>query len=413
MRPGIVRALAIPAAAVAALALGGAAGAAAAPGASGQGSRPAAAAPALILGYVANSGTHSVTPFDTSLGRPGQPIAVQGSPVGLLAQSDGHYVLVASSAGVTPIGTHFNKAGPLVPIPGGAASMAFGFYLWVSAGKPPANRTEIFPLPTVRHTDKPVTFAPGPGAGPAPLVYSPYTKNLYAGSALGVVTEIHVHTSKVGRVIPFGFKDAHGTAHLAVSPDGKTLYAFGSDPARTVTTVTPINLVTGKAGPPVSVGQGPQAIVFSPDSKTAYVVSTGAGPKASVAAKVTPVSTATGKAAPPIKLGPTAASLWAAITPGGAKLYVSARWVGHHGNSLFSLSTATRTILKQVRPSFPGPIAFTPDGTTAYVINGGPGLGQGTVLSITTATDTCHPGFPIGKDPAAIAVTPRWEGQTG
>jgi DNA-binding beta-propeller fold protein YncE len=82
-------------------------------------------------------------------------------------------------------------------------------------------------------------------------VYSPYTKNLYAGSALGVVTEIHVHTGKVGRVIPFGFKDAHGTAHLAVSPDDKTLYAFGADPARTVTTVTPINLVTGKASPPV------------------------------------------------------------------------------------------------------------------------------------------------------------------
>jgi hypothetical protein len=66
-----------------------------------------------------------------------------------------------------------------------------------------------------------------------------------------VVTEIHVHTGKVGRVIPFGFKDAHGTAHLAVSPDDKTLYAFGADPARTVTTVTPINLVTGKASPPV------------------------------------------------------------------------------------------------------------------------------------------------------------------
>ena len=28
-------------------------------------------------------------------------------------------------------------------------------------------------------------------------------------------------------------------------------------------------------------------------------------------------------------------------------------------------ATATNTILKQVRPSDPGPIAFTPDGTTA------------------------------------------------
>jgi hypothetical protein len=36
--------------------------------------------------YVANSGSVSVTPFDASLGRPGQPIAVQSSPVLLFQQ---------------------------------------------------------------------------------------------------------------------------------------------------------------------------------------------------------------------------------------------------------------------------------------------------------------------------------------
>jgi hypothetical protein len=97
--------------------------------------------------------------------------------------------------------------------------------------------------------------------------------------------------------------------------------------------------------------------VFSPDSKTAYVVSTGAGPKASVAAKVTPVSTVTGKAAPPIKLGLTAASLWAAIMPGGAKLYVSARWAGQNsgegagGNWACESITARRAPSTAPRPS--------------------------------------------------------------
>ena len=104
------------------------------------------------------------------------------------------------------------------------------------------------------------------------------------------------------------------------------------------------------------------------------MVSTGAGPKASVAAKVTPVSTITGKTAPALSLGPTATSVQASVMPGGAKLYVSARWAGHQASSLFSISTATNTILKQVRPGYPGPIAFTPDGTTAFIINGGPGL---------------------------------------
>ena len=32
---------------------------------------------------------------------------------------------------------------------------------------------------------------------------------------------------------------------------------------------------------------------------------------------------------------------------------------------------------------------------------------------MTTATDTYHPGFLAGEDPAAIAVTRQWEGQTG
>jgi DNA-binding beta-propeller fold protein YncE len=408
MRPRtirVIRVLAAPVAAVAALAL---TGAAAAPRAGGLVARPAATAKPPT-GYVANSGSDDVTPFNTALNRPGQPIPVGGSPGALLVSPDGQYVWVASSRGVTAIGTDFNKAGPLIPITSGAASLAIkpnSFSVWATAGNPPANRTEIVPIGTSppMQKGKLITFSPGPGAGPAPLVYSPYTKNLYTASALGTVTEVLPHTSKVGRVIPFGFKDAHGTAHLALSPDGKTLYAFGSDPAQTVTTVTPINLVTGKAGHPVTVGQGPQAIVFSPDSKTAYVVSTGAGPKASVRAKITPVSTVAGKAAPAINLGPTAANVWASIMPDGAKLYVSARWAGHYSNSVFSVSTATKTILREVRPSYPGPIAFTPDGATAFIIDGGSGLGA--VVSMTTATDTYHPGFPVGEEPVAIAIAP-------
>jgi DNA-binding beta-propeller fold protein YncE len=99
--------------------------------------------------------------------------------------------------------------------------------------------------------------------------------------------------------------------------------------------------------------------------------------------------------------------------PGGAKLYISARWAGHHASTVFSVSTATNTILKEVRPSYPGAIAFTPDGSTAFIIDGGPGLGLGAVVSMTTATDTYHPGFQVGEEPAAIVLTPRWTGRTG
>jgi DNA-binding beta-propeller fold protein YncE len=332
----------------------------------------------------------------------------------MIAPPNGQYAWVASSRGFTAIGTHSNQASGLIPVPGGVGSMAYHNSVWVTAGHPPANRTEVIPVSETGMTaGSPVTFAPGPGAGPAPLVYGRYTMNFYAGSALGVVTEILPHSGKVGRVIPFGVKDPHGTAHLAVSPDGLIMYAWITDPARTVTTVTPIRLDTGKAGKPVTVGQGPLAILFSADSHTAWVLSSGAGPVTSAPAKITPVNPYTGKTASPISLGPTASAAWMSMTPDGRKIYVSARWAGKHANSLFSISTATHTILKEIRPSYPGPVAFTPDGKTAFVIDGGPGLGQGAVVSVTTATDAYHPGFAVGEGPVAIVVLRQGNAQTG
>ena len=101
------------------------------------------------------------------------------------------------------------------------------------------------------------------------------------------------------------------------------------------------------------------------------------------------------------------------MTPDGRKLYVSVRWAGKHANSLFSISTATHTILKEIRPSYPGPVAFTPDGKTAFVIDGGPGLSQGAVVSVTTATDAYHRGSVVGEGPVAIVVLRQGKAQTG
>ena len=58
-------------------------------------------------------------------------------------------------------------------------------------------------------------------------------------------------------------------------------------------------------------------------------------------------------------------------------------------------------------------MAFTPDGTTAFIIDCGPGLGFGAMQFVTTATDTYRPGLGVGKEPAAVEVTRRWTGVTG
>ena len=63
-------------------------------------------------------------------------------------------------------------------------------------------------------------------------------------------------------------------------------------------TVTPVNLVTRKAGRAIGVGADPQAIALTPDGRTAYVVNSGSG-------TVTPINTVTRKAGPAIPWAPT------------------------------------------------------------------------------------------------------------
>jgi DNA-binding beta-propeller fold protein YncE len=371
--------------------------------------------PGTPFAYVAESGSGDVLPFDasriTSLGYPGRPIPITGTPSALLASANNQFVYVASTAGVTPIGTDYIKAGPLIAVPHGVGGMAItpdGKTLYVTTAATSTAVNTVVPVNTAtRKAGKPVTFGPGPGAHPSPLVITPDGRTVYVASALGTVTPVSTATNKPGQPIRFGPKDQNGTAHLVISPNGKTLYAFVSDPGRTVTTVTPISTATGKAGKPVPVGQGPQAIVFSPDGKTAYVASTGEGPKARVAAKVTPVSTATNTPGRFISLGPTATAMSMTIMPDGAKVYVTAIWAGPHNNTVFALSTTAAAIVKEYWPTYPRAVAVTPDSKTAFIIDAEPGA-FGVAESITTATNEFHGGFEIGKDPVAITIVPRY-----
>jgi len=86
------------------------------------------------------------------------------------------------------------------------------------------------------------------------------------------------------------------------------LPASAAGPARPVTayvassdgyTVVPVNTVTNKAGKPIKVGPGPEAIAITPDGKTAYVANGGLP----YSDTVTPIRTATNTALKPIKVG--------------------------------------------------------------------------------------------------------------
>ena len=244
--------------------------------------------------------------------------------------------------------------------------------------------------------------APAPGAAPVPGSAAPavsaapaapdgapladptaFVVNYGPGTVTpGTVTPVNLVTRKAGRAIGVGADpDA-----IAVTPDGKTAYVAnsGSD------TVTPIAAATSAAGPAIPVGTDPQAITVTPDGKTAYVANSGSD-------TVTPIATATGTAGRPIPVGAYPRAM--ALTPDGRTLYV----LNWEGGSVTPIATATNTAGRPIRVgSFPFTIAIAPSGRTAYVAN----YGSDTVTPIATATNTAGRPIPVGQAPDSIAVTP-------
>jgi hyaluronoglucosaminidase len=118
-----------------------------------------------------------------------------------------------------------------------------------------------------------------------------------AGS--GTVTPIATATNRAGPAIKVG-DNPHA---IAITPDGRTLYAANwGEPGM----VTPIATAGKKPGHAVRTGIYPDAMVITPDGRTAYVANLGSN-------TVTPISTATNKAGPAIRTGKTPFAI--AITP--------------------------------------------------------------------------------------------------
>ena len=158
-------------------------------------------------------------------------------------------------------------------------------------------------------------------------------------------------------------------------------------------TVIPIRIATNTAGKPIRVGfLAVTAIAITPDEKTAYVVE-GSGSSGTVPpiATVIPIATATNTAGKPIKVGRFFAGP-IAITPDGKTAYV----VESSGSSgaVIPIATATNTVGKPIKVGrLAGPIAITPDGKTAYVAS----WSLGTVIPIATATNTAGKPIKVGS----------------
>jgi DNA-binding beta-propeller fold protein YncE len=246
---------------------------------------------------------------------------------------------------------------------------------------------------------------PRPAAAPKAPTGTAYVIN----SGGGTVTPIDLATNTPGKPI-----DVSGEpVAMAITPDGKTAYVAtgattGGPEPTSAQAVQPIDLVTNTAGKPIDLQWPADAIVITPDGKTAYTIN------GFPSLAVTPVDLATNTPGKPVKLSEELSAV--AMAPDG-KAYVTTTTV----NEFMPIDLAIGKLGKPVKLSSgegePVAIAIAPNGKTAYVVSLPPSPSS-TVITVTPidlTTDTAgnpikvsaKPG-PAGYfgQPLAIAITP-------
>jgi DNA-binding beta-propeller fold protein YncE len=242
----------------------------------------------------------------------------------------------------------------------------------------------------------------------APLAVAPDGKVIYAASAFGEITPINLSTNTAGRAIRVAthILTRTGADQMVITPDGKTVYAF-NDYSRSV---LPIRTATGTALKSITVGQrgdGTMDIAVSPDKATVYALT---GSPSNFGGQITPISTATNTAEEPINL--TGSVMDIAISPSGQTAYVT-EYTRQNRYALLPVDLATRKVLRPI--SLPAQlysvssVAFSPDGSMAYVVIGSnPDTHRAAeVVPVRTATNTglAPVHLPISH-PSCIAVSP-------
>ena len=276
-------------------------------------------------------------------------------------------------------------------------------------GNEPTNVTPI-------NTENNVPGAPitGVGAEPFFIAITPdgttaYVSN-FSGAVPGTITPINLVTGFAETPITIGANAAPGA--IAIAPDGSTAYVQDENTGA----VVPVDLATNGIGTPIptctTTDDRPDDIVISPDGTTAYV-------SCPLASNVVPIDLSTDTAGSPIAISNGTFGL--AITPNGATLYVAnfgafavvngAVMQVSDGTTVTPIATATDAAGTQITVgSEPSSVAITPDGKTAYVEN----AQSHTISPIDIATNTAGSpiainatsAFPLNSQPGQIVITP-------
>ena len=340
---------------------------------------PAQAAPAgSWTAYVVNSGSNTVTPFDTSTNTAGTPIAVGNMPEGVAITPNGAtaYVTNYADGTVTPINTATNTAGPPIAAgthPYGIAITPNGATAYVTNLNAMGTVTPINTATDTAEASIPV------GAAPEGIAITPNGTTAYVvDTEDGNVWPINTSTNTAG--VPIGGISSDALS-IAITPNGTTAYVVNRD----IDAVTPINTSTNTIGSSIPVGNEPYGVAVTPSGSTAYVATQGyiVPPQEIAPASITPIDTATDTTGTPIVVsGMSAANI--AITPDGATAYVTG------GVDVIPVNTVTGTAGSPV--GIPGgnsslAIAITPDQAPVAQLSVTPAVaGQPTSFDASAST---------------------------
>jgi YVTN family beta-propeller protein len=295
---------------------------------------------------------------------------------------------------------------------------------WAWTGQPLAYVTSTNGISVIDTGDnKVVDTIPGFAA---PIAVAPDGKHLYAfGAATSdfvfnisvidpathqVVANIPLDVSQV----PTGVSLTPFTAAIAVTPDGKHVYAttgLCSDnspdcvrPESTYFAVWEIDTATNKVLA-ASPGKGKtDGIAFTPDSQHTYLANFDPYNSVCLVLEVDTGSV--------ISL-PGFGSIYSiAITPDGTRAYVPENLFLNEisSTSVLVIDILSNTLVKTITTGPPPPpaapvgtaVAVTPDGKYAYVTN----EGSNNLTVIDTASNTLLESLPVGTTPTGVAVTP-------
>jgi YVTN family beta-propeller protein len=320
-----------------------------------------------------------------------------GAAVGHLFASTAHGVAISPRSFDTRAGRprlDFLTAIPVGAPQKGVVVSPDGRRAFVASRTPLDEPTVLMVDTATRHVIATTRIAAAAAEGLPALAVSPDGRRLYACAGGDRVTVLHgVSNAHVGElIVPCGEPVRANPHGITVSPDGRLLYVAD---ARDGGGVSVVDLTSGSVTEsiPGTDGFAPRGIALSPDGLFAYL----AFSSLTQPGEIRVFEHASGSIVSAIPVGPRPFGV--ARTPDGARLYVS--------NELGSAVTVIDTVRRQVSGSIPvggmpSGIAVSPDGTRVLVANGG----SQTLTIADTATNQVLWTIPVPGSPVGVAISP-------